>query len=326
MKHLYFIGNGFDLHHNFKTQYNDFKEWLKVYNRKAYDNLLDLYPVKDDSSDETWNWWSCFEANLVDIDVYDNILDIARENQIDYSSDSCDRMRSDGAVEAASKFENTMNAVLASFNEWVGSLGSLNSDKEIELDKSADFITFNYTLTLEEKYCIPKARVHHFHGKLDDDIYILGHGRTETEIVNNIKDNEPKPSTGLSEEELHDWYSNQWNEAYDNTLSATASKLAEYKKNVLSVIKENNELYEKMNDLEKITIFGFSYSDIDNPYISAAIERVKNKEALRFVVNYYSTTDLINIGKFFYKEGIKGSQIDCIRLDTITKVRQLSLF
>ena len=28
-KHLYIIGNGFDLHHHIPSNYSDFKEWLK---------------------------------------------------------------------------------------------------------------------------------------------------------------------------------------------------------------------------------------------------------------------------------------------------------
>ena len=326
MKHLYFIGNGFDLHHDFKTRYTDFRNWLKSYNPEAYNNLLSLYSIKDDNSNKTWDWWSCFEANLVDFDVYDDILDIARENQIDYASDSCDRMRSDGAVEAEIKFEDTMKAVLASFDEWVNSLGQLNSDKKIDLDRNADFITFNYTLTLEEKYGIPQSRVHHFHGKLGDDKYILGHGRTYSEIENNIRGNEPMPPSNISEEQLHDWHANQWDEAYENTLRSTASRLARYKKDVANVIQRNNKLYEKLDDLEKITIFGFSFSDIDNPYISYAIKKSKNKETLRFIVNWHSQNDLNNINSFFLKEGVKKSQIEMIKLDDITIEHKLSLF
>lgn len=29
MKKLYIIGNGFDIHHGLKTQYRDYKEYLK---------------------------------------------------------------------------------------------------------------------------------------------------------------------------------------------------------------------------------------------------------------------------------------------------------
>ena len=321
MKHLYFIGNGFDLHHDFKTRYTDFRDWLKGYNREAYENILNLYGVKDDKSNETWDWWSYFEVHLVDMDVYEDILDIVKENQIDYGAENFHEAdRYDGAVEAEMKFEATMNVVLASFGEWIDSLGKLKSQKEVDLDKNADFITFNYTLTLEEQYEIAKEMVHHFHGKLGEDKYILGHGRTYRDIRDKIKENEEKP-IGVAEEELHDWYADQWDEAYENTVNATASKFASYKKNVEMVISENEELYKKMGDLEKITIFGFSFSTIDNPYISEAIKRAKNKDTLEFVVTWHSATDLKNIDNFFTKEGIKQSQVNKIQLDTITTLK-----
>ena len=36
MANLYILGNGFDLYHNFKTSYHDFKEWLKVNDNEKY--------------------------------------------------------------------------------------------------------------------------------------------------------------------------------------------------------------------------------------------------------------------------------------------------
>ena len=29
MRHLYFIGNGFDIHHKFPNRYTDFRKWLR---------------------------------------------------------------------------------------------------------------------------------------------------------------------------------------------------------------------------------------------------------------------------------------------------------
>lgn len=35
MKHLYIIGNGFDLHHRMKTSYSQFREWLGEMNENT---------------------------------------------------------------------------------------------------------------------------------------------------------------------------------------------------------------------------------------------------------------------------------------------------
>lgn len=324
MKHLYFIGNGFDLHHGFDTRYTDFRDWLKEYDEEAYENLIWLYGVADDESDETYDWWSKFEEHLVDFDVYDDIVEIARENSIDYGADNFrEGDRYSGGVEAEQRFEETMAKILGYFGIWVDSLGDLSSDIEVDLDDDADFINFNYTLTLEELYNVPADRVHHLHGKLGDDTYILGHGRSYQDIDRSIRANEPQPPQNLPEEELNDWYAEQWDEAYENTVGYTASKLASYKKDTGKIIKANVELFDDMTDLECITIYGCSFSEIDAPYFSEAISRVKDRNKLMFVVNWYSQRDLDNIDKFFQSEGIADNMVEKIKLDEITTIREI---
>jgi hypothetical protein len=57
-KHLYIIGNGFDLHHHIPSSYNDFKEWLE-------DNDIDtLYKVENILETDEPKWWNEFETNL----------------------------------------------------------------------------------------------------------------------------------------------------------------------------------------------------------------------------------------------------------------------
>lgn len=215
-----------------------------------------------------------------------------------------------------------MSKILGYFGNWVDSLGDLYSDIKIGLDEDADFINFNYTLTLEELYNVPADRVHHLHGKLGDETYILGHGRSYRDIDKSIRDNEPPPPKNLPEEELDDWYAEQWDEAYENTVGYTASKLASYKKDTDRIIKANEELFDAMTDLECITIYGCSFSVIDTPYFSEAISRVKNKNKLMFVVNWHSQKDLDNIDKFFKSEGIADDMVEKIKLDEITTIRE----
>ena len=57
-KHLYIIGNGFDLHHHIPSSYNNFKEWLE-------DNDIDtLYKVENILKIDAPKWWNEFETNL----------------------------------------------------------------------------------------------------------------------------------------------------------------------------------------------------------------------------------------------------------------------
>ena len=331
MRHLYFIGNGFDIHHKLPTRYTDFRKWLRRKDFEAYNWIIELYGVGDEDengniSDETWAWWSYFESHLVDFDVYDDIVDISKDNQINYASDDFrEGDRYNGAVEAEVKFEELMSRILGYFDEWVDSIDVEKASNKIKLNRDADFLTFNYTRTLEQVYNIPSARVHHIHGEAGTGNYILGHGKTYQDIRKKIRSNEPVPD-GDSPEEIEEWYARNYDEVYENTVGATATKLSEYKKDVDEIIGKNFELFLEMKDLEVISIIGYSFSSIDNPYLSYIIGRVVNKKNLKFEVFCFSDTDRNNAQDFFLNNGIEEVQyLPFKSLNDILEAKQLTL-
>lgn len=313
MQHLYFIGNGFDIHHNLPTRYTDFRKWLRKKDFEAYEWMRELYGVDDEDShgnisDETWKWWSYFESHLVDFEVYDEILEIANENQVNYGADDfSEGDRYSGAIEAETKFENLMSRVLSYFDEWVDSIDVEKSCNKIKIDREADFLTFNYTRTLERVYNIPSKRVHHIHGEAGKGNYVLGHGKSYHDIEEEIRSNEPIPDAGTPEE-MEEWYSSNYDEAYENTVGSTVSTLSNYKKDVGKIIEDNFGIFHEMKDVEVITIMGYSFSTIDNPYLSYIIDHASNKENLKFEVYCYSKTDKDNAQEFFKSNGIREDQ------------------
>lgn len=313
MKRLYIIGNGFDIHHNIPTRYTDFRKWLRVKDFEAYEWMIELYGVDDEDSEgnisnEIWTWWSYFESHLVDFEVYEDIIEIASENQINYGADDfSEGDRYNGAVEAEMKFEDLMSRVLSYFDEWVDSIDVEKSCDKLKIDQDADFLTFNYTRTLECVYNIPSERVHHIHGEAGMGNYILGHGKSYKDIEDEIRSNEPVPDTD-SPEELNEWYSDNYDEAYENTVGATASKLGEYKKDVERIMADNFHLFHSMKNLKEVSIIGYSFSSIDNPYLSYIIKQVSNKNDLKFEVFCYSETDKNNANDFFKSNGIMEEQ------------------
>ena len=318
MDKLYIIGNGFDLNHKLKTSYTDFKEWLKNKKPNIYKTILELYGIED--TEETNSWWSMFENHLVDLDVYDEIIELAAEYSIDYGSD--DFRESDryvGAIESEIKFEDLVENILANFNEWINSLWILPIKKIMNnIDKEAFYINFNYTQTLETIYGVPQERVIHLHGKVGDNNYVLGHGRTFEYINKKIKDNNLPPK-GLSEEELEEWYSENYDEVYENIVESTTSKFYSYKKNVDKIIEAHSDLFDKLSNIRKICIYGYSFSDIDNPYIEKIIDTVKDKSNLFFEVSWFSEIDKVNINNFLNNVSISDKQIKLIKLEDFTK-------
>lgn len=107
-KHLYIIGNGFDIHHSINSSYSNYRNWLEENEPDIYSQLCDLYGVSTDE-DEAHEWWSDFENMLSEIDLYDYVENVVVENYPDFSSDDF-RDRDYHAAEFAA--ENELGALI----------------------------------------------------------------------------------------------------------------------------------------------------------------------------------------------------------------------
>ena len=62
-KHLYIIGNGFDLHHGINSSYKNFQEWMHENNPDVIEKVDEIYGFCDEE------WWSDFENQLASLDA-----------------------------------------------------------------------------------------------------------------------------------------------------------------------------------------------------------------------------------------------------------------
>ena len=62
MRHLYIIGNGFDLHTGLATRYADFRLWLENNYPFIYENMQAVYDLDVE-------WWNDFEVQLGNLDI-----------------------------------------------------------------------------------------------------------------------------------------------------------------------------------------------------------------------------------------------------------------
>lgn len=92
-RHLYIIGNGFDLHHKINCSYKDFREWICNNDFDVLEKVDEIYGVYDDE------WWSDFENQLASLDAIQYSGKIAFENQPDLFSEHCDRTWYDAEIE-----------------------------------------------------------------------------------------------------------------------------------------------------------------------------------------------------------------------------------
>ena len=142
---LYIIGNGFDRHHDVKSIYQHFANWLKKNNLELYDILSDVCKVDF--------LWKDFERALpyVNRDYLINIGDAFLPDSWTEDDNYADLLYAQDYVREEA--EILWKEIQKWFRKWVRSVRwEMESDKKkVRIDYDARFITFNYTPFLEKK-------------------------------------------------------------------------------------------------------------------------------------------------------------------------------
>lgn len=162
MTTLYILGNGFDLHHNIKSAYKNFKEYLENCNITLF-NKIESFNDKNIFSKKLGENWSDIENAL-----YLNLNKQSFLEKINITND-------------------IITAFQQYFNEWIKDLDAKikngyfkKTTNFLNINKKDFFITFNYTNTLNYLYGIDdfnkkdlSIRIMHIHNKVNasTDIY-----------------------------------------------------------------------------------------------------------------------------------------------------------
>ncbi|MGG3032962.1 bacteriophage abortive infection AbiH family protein [Bacillus stercoris] len=301
MSSLFIIGNGFDLAHGLPTRYKDFYNYLL----EMYPNAVELDPsfsiqpseMPDGSlkfnkeelvafliniiSEVSGEDWSDFEASLGRLN-FDNHLYAMSTLFEDEDDDSSDFRMAYRNEDATSNFYLASLEIKELFSEWINTIDitEVESKESFEflMDPWKDtFLTFNYTPVLESVYdAIP---VYPIHGQQNSEI-IIGHGEDDKEIINSFTGSE---------------YS----------LSKIHSALRKNTEEIIKLAQE--EFYELLSgDIEKVYSYGFSFSDVDLPYIREICKRL-DTENLTWFLNDYNYEETGELFKNKIKEcGFKG--------------------
>lgn len=327
IKHLYIIGNGFDIHHGINSSYLNFRNWLEKAEPNIYSQLCDLYEISTDEN-KAKEWWSDFENMLSEVDLNNYVENVVIENYPDLSKDDF-RDRDYHAAEYAASDElgALIYHVKRTFNAWIASLDKAEDSKRIHLiRKDSLFITFNYTRTLEEQYQIPDNQVLHIHGMVGDDELILGHGKNYAELKEDYEMTLSQPPADLDEEELEDWYSSHYDFVTQQTQEVAISQIASLQKDVQQIISDNRSIWDSLAEVEIIHVFGFSFSYIDTPYLSTIINHI-NTDKVKWEISAFSNRDREKIEAFMDDAGIKDNLWKpLVALHNVQKYKQLSLF
>jgi len=239
--HLVIIGNGFDLWHDMPTAYNDFYT-----QQNSYLDTIEHYFPNGLSGRKLW---SDFEnvLGLFDTDTLINERDF-----MDLSGDEFPTQQMYGLEDDMSSIgEEMVQDINKNFTDWIESITLNTVEQRISLPKSAKYINFNYTNTLQKVYNIQKQDVCHIHGSIEQgNELIFGHIE---EVIN-------------ASHEEHAYYTEAKNNA-NRVLVALKKPVDDIiSRRLIPMLQQNTEI-------SCVTIIGHSLNKIDLSYFSKVLEQ-----------------------------------------------------
>ena len=293
-------------------------EWLKENHSDDYQKVINFYGAEA----EKHEWWNEFETNLGYFDIREKVENWAFLNQPNdkqLEDMKIDVMR--GAWDAQAEIGGIMSILKDSFHEWIDSLKPALSANKIVIDsQNAYFINFNYSLTLENVYNVPSAQILHIHGCLNDDEYIIGHGRTYEEVKEDAQPYIP-PFDSNKDDPSEYGLDAIDDEITEHTKTEAVNKTMEAAKQIDKIIEKNRSIFDQLSEVNKVCIYGLSFSSVDEPYLNRIISSVAPNVELE--ASYYSLSDKESIEAFGQKYNLS---IKLVRLEDLQVVKQLKLF
>lgn len=330
MENLIILGNGFDRNFGLPTDYRkNLKPILQDSDSELFEFLDKLY---FDGNEELW---SDFESQVGKIKI-DNIITGDIQSKIDlkvsdfYSSSEiypypieselawAHDIEVDNAINAAHKpniseivmneyppLEEVKSFVGAGFQEMISlaeeSTKCLGDSEQFHFDFEDNFISFNYTHTLESLYPqIEKNNILHIHGEFgnsEDFIWGNNHANVNnsTEVYVEVPDNEEYRMDGYAE------LTGNYDEHIEH-INFNDEEIKDSEKEVCEFFDKLNISMEKpvssvLNDLEnfllgkgltRIYVFGMSFGEVDLPYFEKINELYPDA---RWTISYYSNLD-----------------------------------
>lgn len=277
---LYIIGNGFDLHHEIRTSYANFRDdYVKKKRQGLWKSLLDIYG--DAPNYDQW-WWH-FEEMLGKID-YINLMNSNNGN---------------GMALSSTKVKNFLkNNIPVLFGDWMKTVNDNVKYREyLNIDKDSLFFTFNYTLILEKAYLVNTNNVWHIHGCIrKPDELIIGHDFDNSQIFKLFREYRDKNPTVIQEI------------AYQINLSAVSGA-----KKVKERIAQNDILFSQYVNIKHFVAMGFSFNDIDMPYIEKIISVNKNIADTDWTLYWHTDGEFSVMKEKLQKLGVKEGMIHPVK-------------
>lgn len=316
MKHLYVIGNGFDIYHGRNTDYQNCYKWLQ--DSEEWDVLAVIDEIFD-YCDSTW--WKHFEQNLASANTLEIAMEETSKHYPDFGSDDfrdADWYEAEIAVEH--RLDEAYSLIREAFHRWINQLEGGNPDMLVDMElEDSTFLTFNYSDTLESLYKIPSDRILYLHGKANtDDELVLGHGVPLQDLEKEVES--PTPSLAVGNVEEGNSYEEGDDYVTQRAKDAAVSGVYKQRKQVESIIQKHEEWFARLADVTNIHFYGHSFGEVDLPYFRKILSSV-NKKSVEVEINDYCGYNKDVIDSFMKSEGfIEGQGVHCYHVMELTDI------
>lgn len=269
IQNLYIIGNGFDLHHGIHSSYADFREWLEYCHPMLYNEFVNIYGEQVKNGE----WWADFENSLGKIDFvrFYNLYhkEIPKEVWEEARKHAVNNLPVHPIWQPAGKRLRSLYFFLdAVMKQWIHTITMtiMYSNRIILPHENAFFITFNYTSTLEHIYKVPKNKILHIHGCLEDsDELIYGHSESSMLLEHQYsKIGQLRPD--------------------DNDVQEVELAFYAKKKNPYEYMYKHPVIFNSLSNVQNIYVYGLSFSEIDMPYLTRINSIAPNA---KWIISYY---------------------------------------
>ena len=290
---LYIIGNGFDIAHGIPCKYSDFRRYCEENMPEMYENLNRYY----DGGDKLW---SDFESELPNLNK-DVLFDWATTNNPNWNQNW------DGYYSFIDEVRNEVDYIewlKSAFTEWIQSISLEKVHRKYDiLVKDSLFITFNYTLTLENVYHIPAYQILHIHGMSVGEFpkLVVGHNMPDTK-VDNIFSSE--------------------NDFEEEACEEVANLIKKWHKDTAGIIANYEGIFSQLSNVKDVYVLGHSMNEVDLPYF----EKIKQNLPLsaKWHVSVFSEVDINNKRQVVDRLGLANAGF--IRMESLSLNREGDLF
>lgn len=240
---LYIIGNGFDMYHGLNTSYANFRDSQAKKSQQLWRLLTTIYG--DAPNQDMW-WWS-FEEMLGRID-YNHLMN-------SYN----------GMTLSPTMVNNLLKGMLPPlFSKWIRT-------KQLEIIQlrpmladvivpTSLFFSFNYTPLLETVYNIDKANIWHIHHSIEDE------KKGKGQIIVGHDSDERKLFLDFLEYEKENLVIRKDIAGNIRTMAANGAKGVANR-----IYRHKEEFYQRYSNIKHYVAMGFSFNDIDLPYIEQIV-------------------------------------------------------